>query len=73
MLPVMLNLSCFGERFQQLEAEFSQHEEILNRLETQAASYRREGQTEASNRLEQQILLLKVNDNLFFSMLLYGF
>ena len=46
--------------FQNLKAEFDQHEELLSDLEKQAEQFKAQGRSDAAERLEQQILLLKV-------------
>ena len=45
---------------QALKAEFEQHESLLRDLERQVEDYRAQGKTEAADRLEQQISILKV-------------
>ena len=48
------------EEFESLKKEFAQHEAVMKDLERQAAEYRERGNIEAADRLDQQILLLKV-------------
>ena len=48
------------KEFEALKAEFVQHENIMKELEKQAQEYRNEDKREAADRLEQQIVLLKV-------------
>ena len=46
--------------FQSLKAEFDQHEALLRELERQVEEYHSQGKTEAAERLQQQIHILKV-------------
>ena len=46
--------------FQQMKEEFSQQEESLKKLERQVQEYKMSGKSQAANRLEYQIQLLKV-------------
>ena len=48
------------KEFEALKTEFVQHENIMKELEKQAQEYRNEDKREAADRLEQQIVLLKV-------------
>lgn len=55
------------KEFEVLKTEFVQHEEILRDLEKQAEEYKVQGKSDAAERLEQQIVLLKVRLVLFVS------
>ena len=48
--------------FQSLKDEFTQQEALLKELEKSASEYKDQGKVEASVRLEQQTMLLKVSD-----------
>ena len=52
------------KEFEALKTEFVQHENIMKELEKQAQEYRNEDKREAADRLEQQIVLLKVRTTL---------
>ena len=54
------------KEFEELKTEFAQHEGIMRELEQQAQTYRNEHKRDAAERLEQQIVLLKVR-NLFLA------
>ena len=57
---------------QSLKAEFEQHEALLRELEKQVEEYRNQGKTEAADRLQQQIHILKVGALCLWLHYVYG-
>lgn len=47
-------------KLQTLKNEFEEEEALLKQLEEQAEAFNKEGKTEAGQRLEQQVTILKV-------------
>ena len=56
------NACCVSCWSQTLKAEFTQQEEMLKDLESDAEKFREEKKVEAAERLDQQLSLLKVTE-----------
>ena len=57
------------EEFEQVRAEFAQHEAVMASLKETCEVYRKEGKLEAAERCEQQTAVLKVSRKFLFQHL----